>query len=266
MDTMIPPTELSRILQTNSSPETIVALLNEAEEKHSPTPKHCNAKRVYPFWKTCKVCSKPFMTFNPTQALRNVICSKECFARRIREAHKGNGKPPAQRAGMVKLTCPICGKTFFRAKSHAERTKESFCSQQCAGRRRGQEWAKHGHKGRAGWTEQSKAAAIEKMTGPNNPAWKGGVTYFRKHGNYPPIKYVRCPSKFLAMARKDGYVMEHRLIVAQHLGRPLKRSEVVHHFDHDPTNNDPKNLALFKSNQHHKLYEANGLPAPLWQL
>ena len=91
-------------------------------------------------------------------------------------------------------------------------------------------------------------------------------TYWRKHGNYPPIKYVRCPADFLPMARKDGYIMEHRLIVAQLLGRYLKRSEVVHHIDHDPTNNDPANLMLFSSNTAHKKYEATGQPAPLWQL
>jgi hypothetical protein len=40
-----------------------------------------------------------------------------------------------------------------------------------------------------------------------NPAWKGGVTYFKTHGNYIGVKYVRCPEEYLVMARKDGYVM-----------------------------------------------------------
>jgi len=111
----------------------------------------------------------------------------------------------------------------------------------------------------------SLRAFREKMSGPSNPAWKGGVTYFRKHGNYAPIKYVRCPEEFLAMARKDGYVMEHRLLVAQAMGRCLKRSEVVHHKNHDPQDNRVENLQLFASNQAHKLYEARGSPPPLWQ-
>lgn len=103
------------------------------------------------------------------------------------------------------------------------------------------------------------------MSGDRNPAWKGGVTYFRKHGNYKPIKYVRCPAEYLSMARKDGYVMEHRLIVAQILNRPLLRCEVVHHEDHDPQNNHPHNLTLFASNTAHKLYEHRGSPEPIWR-
>jgi len=67
------------------------------------------------------------------------------------------------------------------------------------------------------------------------------------------------------MARKDGYVMEHRLFVAQAIGRPLLRTECVHHEDHDPTNNALDNLALFVSNRDHKLYEHHGSPAPIWQ-
>ena len=91
--------------------------------------------------------------------------------------------------------------------------------------------------------------------GEKNPAWKGGVTYWRKHGNYKPIKYVRCPAEFLAMARKDGYIMEHRLVMAKSLGRNLLRTEVVHHINHDPHDNRLENLELFASNGEHKRVE-----------
>jgi hypothetical protein len=102
------------------------------------------------------------------------------------------------------------------------------------------------------------------MTGPLNPAWKGGVTYFSKHGNYGSVKYVRCPLEFKPMARKDGYVGEHRLLVAMAVGRCLSRSETVHHINHDPTDNRVGNLMLFTSNQAHKLYEHHGSPLPIW--
>jgi hypothetical protein len=88
-----------------------------------------------------------------------------------------------------------------------------------------------------------------------NPAWKGGVTYKRSKGNYIGPKYVRCPLEFLPMARKDGYIMEHRLVMAMHLGRMLSRTEVVHHIDHNTRNNSITNLRLYSSNGEHKRAE-----------
>lgn len=53
---------------------------------------------------------------------------------------------------------------------------------------------------------------------------------------------------------KNGYVMltlapytymfEHRHVMEQYLGRKIKSEEVVHHIDHDRTNNDISNLQL----------------------
>lgn len=65
---------------------------------------------------------------------------------------------------------------------------------------------KHSHKGRAAWTDASLESYREKMTGPNNPAWKGGVTVFKKHGNYAPgHRYVRAPEWARPMARMDRH-------------------------------------------------------------
>lgn len=102
------------------------------------------------------------------------------------------------------------------------------------------------------------------MTGEGNPAWKGGVTTFRTKGNYVGVRYVRAPEWARPMARKDGYVMEHRLFVAKAIGRLLTRIETVHHMDHNPANNQLENLALFKTNRDHKLFEHHGSPLPIW--
>lgn len=55
------------------------------------------------------------------------------------------------------------------------------------------------------------------------------------------------------MSKKDGAVMEHRLVMAQHIGRMLEPHEVVHHKDHNRQNNAIENLELAGSNREHLL-------------
>jgi len=129
------------------------------------------------------------------------------------------------------------------------RVREPTCSRQCNGARRGREWAKHGHKGAAARN------TFTPMYGPKNPAWKGGVTLKRPKGNYTGVRYVRAPTWALPMARADGYIAEHRLVMAATVGRLLTRTEVVHHLDHYPANNAPTNLEMWPSNGSHKAAE-----------
>lgn len=46
---------------------------------------------------------------------------------------------------------------------------------------------------------------------------------------------------------KQGYVAEHRLVMEEHIGRYLLKTEVVHHKDHNPRNNSIENLELCES-------------------
>ena len=265
MTTMIPPTEFTQIIQTNSSPETIVALLNEAERSYFQPLRSWRKKtdRVYPFWKTCKHCSRPFPCGTKDRVNKTLTCSKLCSVAGIRAANMGRTKPIEERA-IVTAACAMCGTPTQRPRSHAARTKEVFCSTKCNGMRRIVTLLPHSGKGRAAWSDAAVASHKAKMTGANNHAWKGGVTLRNRHGNHVGAKYVRCPTEFLSMARKDGYVMEHRLEVARVIGRCLTRTEAVHHMNHDSTDNRVTNLALFKTNKDHKLFEHHGSPAPIW--
>jgi len=155
----------------------------------------------------------------------------------------------------IEVTCGTCGTVFQKRRCWAKRTPTHYCSTRCNGIERGKEWAAHGHKGRAGWTDASLASFREKMSGSKNPAWKGGVTYRSRKGNYVQVRYVRAPEWAWPMARKDGYVMEHRLVMAQIVGRLLTRTEVVHHRNHAPLDNRRGNLELWPDNRSHKLAE-----------
>lgn len=251
--------------QIRSSPEIIDASSGgmTAIDSCSPKTRPRKARLTYPSLKTCVVCSTPFPCNNATQLRRNKVCSRDCSNRLIGLANAGKKRPDP--------ICMKCGKPF-RPKGRPAKAlaKYRYCGVGCATAARMEDPATverlrtMSSAGRAAWTEESLSSYREKMSGDNNPAWKGGVTIFKTHGNYVGVRYVRCPDEFLSMARKDGYVMEHRLFVARAMGRCLTRAEVVHHVDHDPTNNVLTNLQLFASNRDHKLYEHHGSPLPIW--
>ena len=171
----------------------------------------------------------------------------------------------ASPSSKVTLYCAACGVEMQKWACHAKRIKTPTCSRECNGKFRGAEYAKHAHKGRAAWTTTSEQSFRQKMSGPLNHAWRGGVTLRRSHGNYLGARYVRTPPDMMPMSTKIGYIMEHRMVMARHLGRMLTRTEVVHHINHNPLDNRLENLMLFATNREHKQFEARGYPSPLWQ-
>lgn len=88
-------------------------------------------------------------------------------------------------------------------------------------------------------------------TGKRNPHWRGGK--FRIRG-YTMVKLLS-DDFFYPMADRRGYVAEHRLVYAQHLGRCLQSWEIVHHKEGKLNNKGEKdnsfsNLQLTTYGQH----------------
>lgn len=78
--------------------------------------------------------------------------------------------------------------------------------------------------------------------------WHGG----KQKNSQGYIKILlREDSPFYQMADSTCYVAEHRLVMAQHLGRCLSKSEIVHHKNGIRDDNRFENLALLSSTGDH---------------
>lgn len=55
-------------------------------------------------------------------------------------------------------------------------------------------------------------------------------------------------------ATKNGYVLAHRVIMEQSLGRFLEEGEVVHHINKDKHDNRIENLQLMNNKEHNRFH------------
>lgn len=262
----VQPSELSAKVSTSCSQDAIVAWLNETELTASKSLGilHKNAKRAYPFWKICTGCSTIYPCMTKEQVARNKTCGPSCARCSTAKAKTGvkTGRQPER---WLTLECAECGVTFERRLAWAKKAAAPMCSRECNGKARARQLLQHENCGKGRTAPEAIKKRAAKMRGENNPAWKGGVTLLHRRGNYPKQeRLVRCPAAFASMARANGYVLEHRLVVAIAIGRELLPGEAVHHLNHDPMDNRPENLSLFASNRDHKLFEHHGTPGPLW--
>ena len=81
--------------------------------------------------------------------------------------------------------------------------------------------------------------------GAGNPNWKRG-SYIRLDG-YKAVYAPHHPS-----IKTKRYVLEHRLVMEKHLGRYLRKDEIVHHKNGIKTDNRIENLELTNISEHMK--------------
>ena len=98
--------------------------------------------------------------------------------------------------------------------------------------------------------------------GAGHPNWEGG-----RHSDKNGYILVHRPghpmARSLGSSHKPAYVLEHRLVMAEYLGRMLEPYEVVHHKNADVTDNRIENLELYTSNAQHLRDELTGR-CPNW--
>lgn len=106
--------------------------------------------------------------------------------------------------------------------------------------------------GEMGWTlfykgqpKRKRCNACSKK-GKLNGRWTGGIY---KSGGYKVI-HLEKNSPYYMMTNIEGYVGEHRLVMAQSLNRPLMSIEHVHHKNGIRDDNRIENLELISRSNH----------------
>lgn len=114
--------------------------------------------------------------------------------------------------------CRQCGKSRWVQRSALRRGEGTFCSVEC------------------------KASAHRGVTPPR--------------AKHPP--YLRADGYRLVYTGSRRRELEHRMVMAQALGRPLSSSEQVHHLNGDRADNRLENLVLLTASEHQALHDALG--------
>ena len=116
------------------------------------------------------------------------------------------------------VKCLNCGKNNFATDSNIKKGYGIFCNRKCYG---------------------------NFYTGKKHPNWVGGKCK-DSHG------YIRIYSPSHLNKNKQGYVMEHRLVMEKKIGRLLTKNDIVHHLNGIKDDNRPENLDVTDRKNHEK--------------
>lgn len=180
---------------------------------------------------TCAACG---LVFQQPPSVRKRFCSRPCYesTRRpdktclicggpVRKSAMNYCSYPCSVEGKrtsVIRACAGCGKEL-RIQPHALRER-SACSTACAGK-------------------------VKRLTGAG--------ARFRRSDGYVTVYYPTHPD-----ASAGGWIMEHRLVMEQHLGRRLLKTEQVNHINHVRHDNRVENLEILTPGDHARESNAFG--------
>lgn len=194
--------------------------------------------------KVCEICGESF-SVRPSRIMQK-YCSNHCRGVAITKR--------------VERTCQTCGKIFSLCPSQIKRGKGKYCSREChnqAGRvERICEHCGINFIARASNVRNGKdkycgakcyGASQRLEVGENARGWKGGKITVT--GGYVAVKVPWRKS-----AKADGYMLEHRKVMEDALGRHLRGDEVVHHANGDKQDNRIANLMILSNREHTLLH------------
>jgi len=185
----------------------------------------------------CKYCNKIFYA---KPAEKRKYCSRDCFHKAEKEGMVKRGPPPKPKygkdnhlwkGGKITVTCAECGKTFKIFPCRKD--KIIYCSLACR--------------------KLGKSKKMKHRIGILNPRFKGG-RYKNAHGYW--IRTLSSLSdEERQLAKKmvtRTTILEHRVIIAKEIGRPLTKKDIVHHKNEIKGDNRIENLELLSISAHCK--------------